>query len=116
MSLKLANLMILSGFAPGPEFIGKKKNKMSGIKILTCTSKVHISLSSTILKLSNLLFFICFAPGPKFRKKNAWNWNSDEYLRRFVPADRQQVVPLIVSETDLPLGVRPDDYTIFIAT
>ena len=27
MSLKLANLMILSGFAPGPKFIGKKKEQ-----------------------------------------------------------------------------------------
>ena len=76
MSLKLSNLMILSGFAPGPKFIGKK---MAGTKILTCTSKVHISLSSTILKLSNLLFLICFAPGPKLKigkkigKKNVWN-------------------------------------------
>ena len=46
----------------------KIKNKMSGFKILTCTSKVPISLLSTILKLSNPLFFTCFAPGPKFRK------------------------------------------------
>ena len=33
MSLKLSNLQILIGFAPGPKFIEKK----SGIKILTST-------------------------------------------------------------------------------
>ena len=28
MSLKLSNLMILSGFAPGPKFIGKKEQNV----------------------------------------------------------------------------------------
>ena len=117
MSLRLSNLMILSGFAPGPKFIGKKNGWN---KILTCTSKVHISLSSTILKLSDLLFFICFAPGPKFRKNRRKKMSgikiSDKYLRRFISADRQQILPLIVSKSDLPLRVHSDDSTIFIAT
>ena len=41
---------------------------------------------------------------------------SDKYLRRFISADRLQVLPLIVSESDLPLRVHSDDSKIFIAT
>ena len=69
------------------------------------------------LKLSNLIILSGFAPGPKFvGKKNVWNLNSDKFLRRFISADRQQVLPLIVSKSDLPLSVHSDDSTIFTAT